>query len=230
MCCSFLQILPLRNRAAFHLIFIVGIFFWCAVHVTLHLCSYAIDDGENEHNNSTSEVTDNAERLREKLEDNPQFLITGGLILLFLLAMTVTSIKRLQVSFNFILFYTIHFISSGSIYVLIFIHGSNYINSQFWKWLIPIVFLLIFEWLYRRYSNRVQKVNILEAHTIGNMVIYKVVKPNLFKFVPGQFVSVKFPEIGPISWNRCDILSSPSDKVRMFAYFILKNYYVCILL
>ena len=230
MCCSFLQILPLRHRAAFHLIFIAGIFFWCAVHVTLHLCSYAIDDGENEHSNSTSGITDNAERLREKLEDNPQFLITGGLILLFLLAMTVTSIKRLQVSFNFILFYTIHFISSGSIYVLIFIHGSNYINSQFWKWLIPIVFLLIFEWLYRRYSNKVQKVNILEAHTTGNMVIYKVVKPNLFKFVPGQFVSVKFPEIGPISWNRCDILSSPSDKVHMFAYFILKKYYVHILL
>lgn len=177
--------------------------------MTLHLCSYAIDTDEN----STSNTTDNAERLRNKLEDDPQSLITGGLIVLFLLAMTITSIKRLQVSFNFILFYTIHFISSGSIYLLIFIHGPNFINSQFWKWLIPTVFLWIFEWLYRRYSNKVQKVNILEAYATGNMVIYKVAKPNLFKFVPGQFLSVKFPDIGPISWNRCEILSAPSDKV-----------------
>ena len=204
----------------FHFIFIVGIFFWCAVHVTLHLCSYAIDDDGDEHNNSTSGTKDNGERLRERLEDNPQFLISGGLIVLFLFAMTVTSIKRLQVSFNFILFYTIHFISCGSIYLLIFIHGSNYINSQFWKWLIPIVCLWIFEWLYRRYSNKVQKVNILEARATGNIVIYKVVKPNLFKFVPGQFLSVKFPEIGPISWNRCGILSAPSDKVCNVLYML----------
>lgn len=168
--------------------------------------------------NSTSEITNNAEKLRNKLQDNPQFLITGGLIVLLLLAMTVTSIKRLQVSFNFILFYTIHFISSGSIYLLIFIHGSSYVNSQFWKWLIPIVILWMFEWLYRRYSNRVQKVNILEAHTTGNVVIYKVAKPSLFKFVPGQFVSVKFPNISPISWNHCEILSAPSDKVFYTEY------------
>lgn len=192
----------------------LGIFFWCAVHVALHFSSYAMDDdGTESNNNSTSEIMDNTERLRKKLENDPQFVITGLLIILFLLAMLTTSIKRLQVAFNFILFYTIHFVSSGAVYLLIFIHGANYINSQFWKWLIPITFLWIFEWLYRHYSNKVQKVNILEAHTTGNMVIYKVAKPNLFKFVPGQFLSVKLPNISSIGWNHCQILSAPSDKV-----------------
>ena len=189
----------------------LGIFFWCAVHVTLHLCSYAIED---ENNNSTSETIDSSERLRDKLQDNPQFLITGGLTILLLLTMSITSIKRLQIAINSILFYIIHFVSSGAIYLLIFIHGSNYINSQFWKWLIPIAFLWVFELLYRRYSHKVQKVNILEALTTGNIVIYKVAKPNLFKFVPGQFVSVQFPDISSISWNHCQILSAPSDKVN----------------
>ena len=194
----------------------LGIFLWCAVHVTLHLCSYAIDN-EN-YNNSTNDTIDNSQRLREKLEDNPQFVITGGLTILLLLIMSVTSIKRLQIALNSILFYTIHFVSSGAIYLLIFIHGSDYINSQFWKWLIPIAFLWIFEVLYRRYSHKAQKVNILEAHTTGNLVIYKIAKPNLFKFVPGQFVSVKFPNISSISWNHCQILSAPSDKVNLLMH------------
>lgn len=192
----------------------LGIFFWCAVHATLHLCSYAIDNDENK-NNSTSETADNSERLREKLEDNPQFLITGALTVLLLLVMSITSIKRLQIALNSILFYTIHFVSSGAIYLLIFIHGSDYVNTQFWKWLIPITVLWIFELLYRRYSNKPQKVNILEANTTGNVTIYKVAKPNLFKFAPGQFVSVKFPNISSVSWNHCQILSASSDKVNL---------------
>ena len=183
--------------------------------MTLHLCSYAFDADENKDNNSTSEGIDQAERLWNKLGDNPQFIITGGFIIFFLLAMSATSIKRLQVALNSILFYTTHFISSGAIYLLLFIHGSNYINSQFWKWLIPIVFLWIFELLYRRYSHSVQKVNILEARAAGNMVIYKISKPNLFKFVPGQFFSVKFPDISSLSWNHCQIISAPSDKVNL---------------
>ena len=194
----------------------MGIFFWCVVHVTLHLCSYAIDTDENKDNNSTSKVIDRADRLRNKLEDNPQFIITGGLTVFFLLAMSATSIKRLQLALNSVLFYTTHFFSSGAIYLLLFIHGSNYINSEFWKWLIPIAFLWMFELLHRRYSHSVQKVNILEARTTGNMVIYKISKPNLFKFVPGQFVSVKFPNISSLSWNHCQIISAPSDKVNLY--------------
>lgn len=189
--------------------------------MTLHFCSYAIDNDDNDINNSTGETTDNTERLRNKLEDNPQFVITGGLTILFLLAMTVTSIKRLQVAFNFLLFYTIHFISSAAIYLLIFLHGSNYVNSQFWKWLIPIAFLWIFELLYRRFSHKVQKVNILEAHATGDLVIYKVAKPNLFKFVPGQFLSVKLPDISSINWNHCQIVSAPSDKVVLISMYIM---------
>lgn len=176
----------------------------------LQFCSYATDSDNNEENNSTSET---GERLRSKLEDDPQLVITGGLVILFLLAMTVTSIKRLQVALNFLLFYTVHFISSGAIYFLIFIHGSNYINSQFWKWLIPIAFLWIFEILHRRYSHKLQKVNIMEAHTTGDIVIYKIAKPSHFRFVPGQFLSVNLPDISSTSWNHCQILSAPSDKV-----------------
>ena len=116
------------------------------------------------------------------------------------------------------LFYTIHFISSGAIYLLIFIHSSNYINSQFWKWLIPIAFLWVFEILHRRYSHKVRKVNIMEAHTTGDMVIYKVAKPSHFKFVPGQFLSVNLPDISSLSWNHCQILSAPSDKVFSIIY------------
>ena len=203
-----------------------GIFFWCVVHVTLHLCSYAIDNDEEESNNSTSETTDNSERLRQKLDDNPQFLITGALTILLLLLMSITSIKRLQIALNSVLFYTVHFVSSGAIYLLIFIHGSDYVNTQFWKWLIPIAVLWIFELLYRRYSSKVQKVNILEAQATGNMVIYKVAKPNLFRFAPGQFVSIKFPNISSISWNHCQILSAPSDKVNLLMHTLLWIIYV----
>lgn len=179
----------------------------------LHLCSYANDSDESEANSVTNKTTDGSERIRKKLEDDPQFMITGTFTIILLLTMTITSIKRLQVALNFMLFYILHFISSVAIYLLMFTHGSNYVNTQFWKWLIPITFILIFELLHRYYSHKVQKVNVMEACTTGDIVIYRVAKPHLFKFVPGQFLSVNLPDISYIGWNHCQILSAPSDKV-----------------
>jgi len=191
----------------FHILSVLGIFFWSAVHVVLHLHSYAT---EGEGNNSTSS---DAERLQNKIEDDQNLVITGGLAILFMLILLITSFKRLRVLFSFVVFYTIHLILSGLVYLLVFIHGTHYINSYFWKWLIPIALLFAFELLHRKFSYKLHKVKIVETRTTGNFTIYKVVKPSLFKFTPGQFLSVSLPTISKLSWNHCYIFSAPSDKV-----------------
>jgi len=193
-----------------HILSVLGIFFWSIVHVVLHLLSYATD---KESNNSTSNSIDDAERLRNKVEDNQNLVITGGLVILFLLIILITSFKRLRVLFSFVVFYTIHLILSGLVYLLVFIHGTHYVNSYFWKWLVPIAFLFVFELMHRKFSCKLHEVKILEARTTGDFTIYKVVKPSLFKFTPGQFLSVSLPTISKLSWNHCYIFSAPSDKV-----------------
>jgi len=191
----------------FHVLSVLGIFFWSAVHVVLHLHSYATG---KENNNFTS---DSSEKLRRRVEDNQNLVITGGLAILFLLIMSITSIKSLRVLLNFVVFYTIHLILSVLVYLLVFIHGTNYVSSYFWKWLIPIVFLWSFELLHRKFSCKLHIVEILESRTTGDFTVYKVVKPRLFKFTPGQYLSVNLPTISKLSWNHCYIFSAPSDKV-----------------
>ena len=200
----------------------LGIFFWSAVHIALHLHSYTT---ENVGNNSTSDSINDVERLRNNIEDDQNPVVTGGLAILFLLIMLITSIKRLRILFKFVLFYTIHLILSGLVYLLVFFHGTQHVNSYFWKWLIPIVFLWVFELLHRKFSCKLHKVKILEARTTGDFTIYKVVKPSLFKFTPGQFLSVSLPAISKLSWNHCYIFSAPSDKVLKC---IIQYKYFCI--
>lgn len=100
---------------------------------------------------------------------------------------------------KFIAFYVIHWVALIFFYLLLIVHGVNYCNPSFWKWLLPVAVLLIAEKLYARFIAKKYTVTVTMAAPYDEscrVSAIKVDKPTHFCFTPGQYVRVNIPDIG----------------------------------
>ncbi len=137
-----LQVFPLSNLLPFHLIIAGGIAFWTAVHILTHFTSMAIDSrhGDNQSSLSTFE---------SEFNDHLCPTITGIIILVVFLALSLSSLRPLRRLFRFIPFHVIHWVGAGLFYIMLLFHGDDYFNPSFWKWLLPAAFIVVLERIHR---------------------------------------------------------------------------------
>lgn len=141
-----------------------------------------------------------AEHFRESLVRNVFPTITGLIVLAVLAAMTLgscVSVIRKQV--RFIPFHVLHWGGAAAVYLLLVVHGVNYYNPSFWKWLIPIVVFVVLDrlyWIYLtdRFTVRVQNAGAYDD--VSRVAIVEVDKPSGFKFEVGQYIMLRLPRVG----------------------------------
>ena len=175
----------------FHLLIVAGMFFWTLVHVVTHFCSFTFD-GKDEN-------TTLAENFRSNIMSNLMPLITGALCIIILLVLSITSIKPLRSLCLFIGFYSIHWIGFTVFYILLIIHGIHYYNPSFWKWLLPVLVIYVFERIYNRWVVDRYTVKLLHAapyDELSRTTKVEITKPKRYKFIPGQYLLLNIPRIG----------------------------------
>ena len=175
----------------FHVIIAGGLTFWSAVHLFTHFGSFAFDDKSN----STSKADNFVVNLKSHI--NP--LITGLVMILILLIMSISSINPLRKMCRFVGFHCLHWIGLSLFYLLIIIHGVNNYNPSFWKWLLVVGFVFVLERLYSvlimpRYSVGITKA--FPYDETSRVLSVELDKPTHFKSLPGQYITVNIPEIG----------------------------------
>lgn len=185
--------LPLKDSLFFHLFIVFVIFGLTLIHTVTHLCSFAFDEVEE---NST---------LADNLTDNVQIhlmpLITGGILILILLVMSVSSFKCLSKLCLFIGFNLIHWIGFVALYIILLIHGIDYYNPSFWKWLLPVILVYgleraYFRWVVPRYTVQILKSSPYDEQSRTTKL--EIQKPTHYKFVEGQHILINMPQIGKI--------------------------------
>eukprot|EP00731_Ephydatia_muelleri_P027882 Em0019g755a len=208
------KLLPLHRSVHFHLAMAVGVAFWSAVHVTLHLCSFALDT----HNTTTGaggkEEESRSDYFMSSLVTHLCPAVTGLMILVALGLMCVSALPVIRKRMRFIAFYMIHWMTTILVYVLILIHGDWYWNPSFWKWLLPLVFAMGFELVHRHWITPKYTVAVKTAgpyDDISRVTVIETEKPKQFDFIPGQFVMLNFQKIDYFGWHRCYISSGPKE-------------------
>ena len=84
-------------------------------------------------------------------------------------------------------------------YLFLVLHGVNYYNPSFWKWLLPAAIVFTLERVYRLAVVRREKVLLKCAGAyddVSRVAIVEMNKPKGFQFEPGQHVMLNLPWIG----------------------------------
>lgn len=128
-------------------------------------------------------------------------LITGGLLILILFVMTLASCKCISKLCLFIGFNVIHWIGFVSLYVILLLHGIDYYNPSFWKWLLPFVLVYAlerayFRWVVPRYTVHVLKSCPYDEQSRTTKL--EIQKPAHYKFIAGQHLLINMPQIGEV--------------------------------
>lgn len=125
--------------------------------------------------------------------------ITGCIALVVVGVMGTSSIKPIRSLLRFIPFRFTHWVGSGLFYLLLLVHGVNYWNPSFWKWLLPAVIIFVIERLYRHGVIKRVRVGIKSAgryDSVSRTAIVELEKPKDFEFEPGQYVLLNVEQIG----------------------------------
>ena len=192
--CIPMQVLPLTRVLTFHLTIVGGIVFWTLIHLLTHFCSFALDKEEN------STLT-TAENFRENFIANYFPSITGFVVICIFLVLFISSIPAIRKMCRFIGFHVTHWTALIFFYLLLVVHGINYCNPSFWKWLLPVAILLVTEKVYARFiANRYTAKVTMAAPYVElcrvSAISIKVEKPAHFCYTPGQYVRINVPDIG----------------------------------
>lgn len=169
----------------FHIIITVGIIFWTVVHLITHLTSFAMDFSNKS--------------FARGIMHNIVPTVTGLIILITFIIMGVSSMKPLRSLLRFIPFRLIHWIGGVIFYVLLLLHGINYWNPSFWKWLLPALTIFGVERIYRHVIIKRRKVDVISAgryDTVSRTAIVELDRPKNLDFEPGQFIHLNLPRIG----------------------------------
>ena len=163
------------------------------MHLLTHLSSFGIDKSLHDS-------------FKEGVKENIVPLVTGLVVLIIFVIMGVSSIKPLRSTLRFIPFNVTHWIGAAVFYLLLLIHGVNYWNPSFWKWLLPAVIIFGLERVYRHVVMKKQKVIVKCAgkyDCVSRTAIVELDKPKLFDYEPGQYILLNFPKIGkePASYS-----------------------------
>lgn len=197
----FLQCFPLQLSRLFHLLVVGGIFFWTGIHLLTHFASFALD-GRN-----VSLAKSSREHFRESLVTNLCPMITGLVILTVFVAMTLSScIGVIRKQLRFIPFHVLHWGGAAVVYLLLVVHGINYYNPSFWKWLLPLVVFVALDKLYWIYLTDRFTVGVKNAgpyDDISRVAIVEMDKPSGFKFEVGQYIMLRIPWIGEYQASMC---------------------------
>ncbi len=113
--------------------------------------------------------------------------------------MGVSSIKPLRSLLRFIPFNLIHWIGGGFFYLLLLIHGVNYWNPSFWKWLLPAILIFVLERIYRHVVVKRVSTNVISAgryDSVSRTAIIEIDKPKHFEYQPGQYILFNLPTVG----------------------------------
>ena len=218
------KLLPLHRSVHFHLVMVVGVAFWSAVHMTLHLCSFALDvhnTTSDDHNTTGTmrargggEVGSRSNHFMDSLATHLCPAVTGVMILVALGVMCVSALPVIRKQMRFIVFYMVHWMTTIFVYILILIHGDRYWNPSFWKWLLPLLFAMGFELVHRHWITPKYTVIVKTAgpyDDVSRVTVIETEKPKQFDFLPGQFVMLNFQKIGYFGWHRCYISSGPKE-------------------
>lgn len=212
----------------------MGIIFWSTVHIATHLCSFDnIDENGTSHDN-----------FEENIKTHLMPLITGISAIFIIIILIVSSIKQLRSLCQFIGFYSLHWIGIALFYILLVLHGKNYYNPSFWKWLLPVLFVYLLERLYHycvvtKYSVVLQRAAPYDEMSRTTKI--EVKKPKHYKFIPGQYLLINIPQIGKFlyllcievsiilvgyfNWQPCKIASTNKEKVsQSLTESIFKSY------
>lgn len=188
----------------FHLVVVVGMLFWTAVHLLAHLCSFGLD-------------AIHAHSFGGGIRTNLFPTITGLAVLVVVAAMALSSVTFFRARARFIPFKVLHWVGSGLFYLLLLVHGVHYWNPSFWKWLLPALVIFVLERVYRHAIVRRVKVNIKSAgryDSVSRTAIVELEKPKQFEYEPGQYLLLNLPKIGKCSlsvvWSVCIIASYTS--------------------
>ena len=125
--------------------------------------------------------------------------ITGIIVLVAIVTIAVSSITHLRKLFRFIPFYIIHWAGAVLVYLLLILHGINYYNPSFWKWLLPAAIIFTLERVYRLAMVHREKVLLKCAGAyddVSRVAIVEMNKPKGFRFEPGQHMMLNLPWIG----------------------------------
>lgn len=184
----------MTRALTFHLIIVGGIVFWTFVHLALHFCSFILDKEEN----STLTTMEN---FNNNFHANLFPVVTGFTVIAIFLVLLTSSIPAIRKLCRFVGFYVIHWAALIFFYLLLIMHGVNYFNPSFWKWLLPVVVLLVAEKIYatfitKRYSAKVSVAAPYVELCRVSTVCIKVDKPSHFCYIPGQYIRINIPDIG----------------------------------
>lgn len=190
---------------------VVGVAFWSAVHMTLHLCSFALDvhnTTSDDHNTTGTmrargggEVGSRSNHFMDSLATHLCPAVTGVMILVALGVMCVSALPVIRKQMRFIVFYMVHWMTTIFVYILILIHGDRYWNPSFWKWLLPLLFAMGFELVHRHWITPKYTVIVKTAgpyDDVSRVTVIETEKPKQFDFLPGQFVMLNFQKIGKL--------------------------------
>lgn len=140
-----------------------------------------------------------SEHFRQSLQDNIVPTVTGFLIVIIFGVMGVMSIGIIRKQLRFIPFHFTYWIGGGLFYILLILHGVNYYNPSFWKWLLPALIIVAVERIYRHVAIKRQKVAVKCAGRYDDQsrtAIVELEVPKRFKHEPGQYILLNLPWIG----------------------------------
>ena len=114
-------------------------------------------------------------------------------------AMGIVSINAIRRQLRFIPFYLTHWIGGTIFYVLLILHGVDFYSPSFWKWLLPAIFIVIIERIYRHRIVETKKVAVKCAgryDDASRTALVELEVPKGFKYEPGQYILLNLPWIG----------------------------------
>ena len=165
------------------------------MHVSLHLCSFALDGL-----NSTAQES-HLHNFEDNLTVNIVPVVTGTFALAVIAVVSLSTLSCFKKLLQFIPFHIVHWIGSAVFYLLLLIHGVDGYNPVFWKWFVPFALLYAFERFYRHYATKKYTAKLSKAKrydenaTVG---VVEVDKPKWFKYNPGQYLLLNAPWIGEL--------------------------------
>ena len=173
----------------------MGILLWSVVHITAHFVSFAVEDRNLSSNESTHE------HFRQNITTHLIPTITGILAVFIFALLGLTSISVIRKQLRFIPFHVTHGLGAVVFYVLLLIHGVNVYNPSFWKWLVPAIFIVTIEKVYRYAAIKRHRVAVKCAGRYDDQSRTALVEldvPKGFKYEPGQYILLNLPWIGTL--------------------------------
>ena len=125
--------------------------------------------------------------------------VSGFLIILIFGMLGLMSIGIIRKQLRFIPFHLASWIGAGLFYILLVLHGVNYYNPSFWKWLLPALIIVVVERIYRHVAIKRQRVAVKCAGRYDDQsrtAIVELEVPKGFKYEPGQYILLNLPWIG----------------------------------